>query len=432
MVIQSRNWRARVCAALAVAALAVLAAACGSGTTGGSGGSSGGGKSTLTMKAITDNQKVWEQLIAQYKKVNPDVTIQASFAPTDQLQTALRAQLGAGGAPDMFVVWPGNGSAMSVKQLAPTGLLADLSDQDWVKTIPAGTRPLLGVKDKTYLWSPSTTPIGVIYNKRAFKQAGIDKLPTTYAEFLAAGEKIKKAGKIPVALGLQTPWVTQLISYAIAPATAFVDDPNLAADMQAGKKSFTNSKWSDVFNRYLDLNKRGFFNPNPNGTTFEQQTEMVASGKAAMSVQVTGVIPSYLAAAKNPKEIGTFPFPASDNADQLKIAAGISAGLGVSAKTTKMTAAKAFTKWLGQPQQMATFAKGGYAVPLVSTGGKLDPLVQPFAPYVKENKAFPFMDQEWPNAKVQPVHFAGVQELFAQKKTVPQVLQDLDQAYKQK
>ena len=120
----------RACAALAAVVLAVAAGACGSGTSDDSGGSSGGGKNTLTLKGITDNQKSWEELIAAYKKENPDVTIKATFAPTDQLQTALRAQLGGGGAPDLFVVWPGNGSAMSVKQLAPSGLLADLSDQE--------------------------------------------------------------------------------------------------------------------------------------------------------------------------------------------------------------------------------------------------------------------------------------------------------------
>lgn len=420
------------CAALAAAALAVTAGACGSGTSEDSGGSGGGGANTLTMKAITDNQKAWEELIAAYKKENPGVTIKATFAPTDQLQTALRAQLGAGGAPDMFVVWPGNGSAMSVKQLAPTGLLADLSDQDWVKSIPEGTRPLLGVGDKTYIWSPSTTPIGVIYNKQVFKDAGVAKPPTTYPEFLAASEKIKKAGKIPIAVGLQTPWVTQLIPYAIAPATAFADDPNLAKDMQDGKKSFTNSEWDEVYKRYLDLEKRGYFNPNPNGTTFEQQTEMVANGKAGMAIQVTGTLPGFLDAAQNPDQIGTFPFPATDKADELKIAAGISAGLGVSAKTQKMAAAKAFVKWLGEPAQMGSFAKGGYAVPLVSTGDPVDPLVEPFVPYVKENKAFPFMDQEWPNAKVQPVHFAGIQELFAGKKNVQQLLADMDKAYRQK
>ena len=42
------------------------------------------------------------------------------------------------------------------------------------------------------------------------------------------------------------------------------------------------------------------------------------------------------------------------------------------------------------------------------------------------------MDQEWPNAKVQPVHFAGIQELFANKTTIPQLLKSMDDAYQQK
>ena len=143
---------------------------------------SGGGerrRTTLTLKQITDNQQAWEKLIADYKKENPDVTIKGSYAPTDQLQTALRAQLGGGNAPDLFVVWPGNGSAMSVQQLAPSGLLADLSDQAWVKNIPENMRPLLGNDGKTFMWSPSTTPIGAIYNKQVYKDAGIDQLPKT-------------------------------------------------------------------------------------------------------------------------------------------------------------------------------------------------------------------------------------------------------------
>ena len=51
---------------------------------------------------------------------------------------------------------------------------------------------------------------------------------------------------------------------------------------------------------------------------------------------------------------------------------------------------------------------------------------------MKEDKAVPFMDQEWPNAKVQPVHFAGIQELFAGKTTVQGLLKDMDKAYEQK
>src|SRR5919198_3627415 len=119
----------------------------------------GGAKVTLTLKSITDAKVAWGPLIAAYTRVAPNVTIKASYAPTDQLQTALRAQLGAGNAPDLFVDWPGNGSAMSVQQLAPTGLVADLSDQSWIKDVPAGVKPLLGANGKTYMWSPGATPI---------------------------------------------------------------------------------------------------------------------------------------------------------------------------------------------------------------------------------------------------------------------------------
>ena len=128
---RSQQWRRRAGLAGVVAMAAAAVAACGSGTQGDTGGSdsAGGGNVTLTLKHITDNEPAFTKLIAEYKKVAPNVTIQPSYAPVDDLQTSLRAQLGGGNAPDLFVVWPGNGSAMSVQQLAPAGVLADISDQ---------------------------------------------------------------------------------------------------------------------------------------------------------------------------------------------------------------------------------------------------------------------------------------------------------------
>jgi raffinose/stachyose/melibiose transport system substrate-binding protein len=428
-----RAWRG-LTALFAVAAAAVLVAACGTGTSQDNGGGGGGnGKTVMSLKAITDNKPAWQQAIADYKKAAPDVTINASYAPVDDLQTSLRAQLGGGNAPDMFVVWPGNGSAMAVQQLAPTGLLADISDQKWIGQVPEGLRPLLGDKGKTYIWSPGVTPIGAIYNKTVFKQAGIDKEPTTWNELLADAQKIKAAGKVPIALGNQTPWITQLISYAIAPSTAFTTDPNLAQDMLAHKKSFENSDWDEVFKRYMELDQKGFFNKDPNGTTFEQQTNLVASGKAGMAIQVTGVLPTYEQAAKDPSVLGTFPFPANDQAGALKIPAGVSAGLAISANSKHADEAKKFVAFLGQPENMAKFAKSQYSVPLIPPAGYTpDPLVKPFTSYIKDNKSVPFMDQQWPNAQVQPAHFAGIQDLFAGKTDISGLLQKLDKAYNQK
>ena len=50
--------------------------------------------------------------------------------------------------------------------------------------------------------------------------------------------------------------------------------------------------------------------------------------------------------------------------------------------------------------------------------------------FEKKGKTVPFMDQLWPNAKVQADHFAGVRELFDGKATPAQVLQQMDAACK--
>src|SRR3954451_5470766 len=150
----------RAVAASLMLVLAIVVGACGSGTQdqpSGGGDSSNGGV-TLTLTHITDNQPGWDAVMKEYKKVAPNVSFKPSFAPTDQLQTQLRAQLGGGNAPDLFVSWPGNGSAMSVQQLAGSGLLADLSDQDWIKQVPEGLRPLFGTDGKTYMWTYGVVP----------------------------------------------------------------------------------------------------------------------------------------------------------------------------------------------------------------------------------------------------------------------------------
>jgi raffinose/stachyose/melibiose transport system substrate-binding protein len=422
----------RLMIGMTVAAVAIVASACGSGTQDDDGASGGGGgeKVTLRFTHVTGNPAL-EALLKEYEKVAPNVKIEASFAPVDDLQTSLRAQLGGGNAPDLFVVWPGNGSAMAVQQLAPTGVLADISDQEWISDVPENLRPLLGDGGKSYIWAPGVTPIGAIYNKQVFKQAGVEP-PKTWSEVLEACDKIKAAGKVPIALGNQTPWITQLIPYAIAPSTAFAENPNLAQDMLDGKTSFSESGWRDVFERYLELNERGCFNESPNGTTFEQQQAMVARGDAGMAVQVANTATAIRDQAKKPGDIGMFPFPGSDSPDDLKIAAGVAAGVGANAKGKHLDEAKKFLEWLGKPENMAKYSLPNQSIPLIGADDvEFNDLVAPFAPFLAEGKTVPFMDQQWPNAKVQPAHFAGVQELFAGDTDVDGLLKKLDEAYQQ-
>jgi raffinose/stachyose/melibiose transport system substrate-binding protein len=413
-------------------AAAAMATACSTrpestATTGG-----GGQAATTELKfiGVADQKTPMDELVAAYMKAKPSVRLTASYAPTDQVQTSLRTQLGAGNAPDLHVVYPGNGSAMSMSQIAKAGLLADLSAQAWTQTIPTGFKPAFQLDGKTYMYSAGSSVIGAIYNTKVFEKAGIDAPPTTWSEFLAVCDKLKKAGVVPIALGAQTPWVTQLITYALVPSTVYAKDPTFDDKQLAGQASFAQSGWREAMEMYLELQKRGFFNDKPNGTTFEQQTSMVATGKAAMAIQVSAVLPDFRKAASSPGDLSMFPLPGADDAASVWIPAGVVVGLGASAKGKNAEQAKAFVDFLGKQENINAWAKAIAAIPLTQdASSSIDPAVQSFLPFTKD-RAVPFMDQRWPNAEVQPVHFAVVQELLAGDSTIDAALKKMDEAYK--
>jgi raffinose/stachyose/melibiose transport system substrate-binding protein len=408
--------------AAAASAVPGLVTACG-----GSGGSSGG--ALKIIGAGSQEAGVTAALVA-YKKEHPDFKYNLSSAPTDQLQTSVRAQLASGNAPDIHAVYPGNGSAMSMVQLSKAGLLADLSDQAWTQRIPERFKAAYQNSGKTFLYSAGTSMLGVIYNKKAFASAGVT-VPTTWSEFLALCQTLKGKGIVPLALGAQTPWVTQLINYALVPSKVYAKEPDFDDKMAAGATSFAQSGWTDAMNSYLDLQKRGFFNANPNGTTYDQAVSLVGTGKAAMAVQVSAVLDAFRKAAASPDDIAMFPLPGSDTEADKLIPAGIVVGIGASAKGKHLDEVKKFIEFCAQPAILNAWAKSAAVVPLYSEGEPdIDPVLKPFLPYLQNNKAVPFMDQRWPNAQVQPTHFAVVQELLGGKTTVDAALKKMDEAYR--
>ncbi|MFJ6015659.1 extracellular solute-binding protein [Streptomyces sp. NPDC092952] len=408
--------------AAAIAALPPVLTAC---------STSGGGSGKVRVVGVADQQKPVEELIARYREAHPDSAFTTSFAPTDQVQTVVRTQLAGGNAPDVHVLYPGSGSAMSMVELARAGLLADLSDQPWTKEVPANFHPAYRYRGKTYLYSAGSSVIGAIHNKKAFARAGVEP-PRTWDELLDVCAKLKAKGIVPIALGTQTPWVTQLITYALVPNAVYAKNPGFDADMASGKAHFRGSGWADALGRYQELQRRGFFNENPNGTTYEQQTSMVASGRAAMAVQVSAVLASFRQAARDPQDLGMFPFPGGDDPGKLWIPAGIVVGLGVSARSRK-DGAKEFVEFLGKQENIDRWAQSVAAIPFKrGATTRTDPALDGFLPVIDAGRAVPFMDQSWPNAEVQPAHFAAVQDLLAGKTDVDGALGQMDEAYGKK
>jgi len=388
-----------------------------------------GGHGGLRLVGVADQQKPLEELTGRYRASHPGVRFATSYAPTDQVQTLVRTRLAGGNAPDVHVLYPGSGSAMSMAELARTGLLADLSGQAWTEDVPAGLRSVYRHGGKTYLYSVGSSVIGVIHNKRVFADAGVEP-PRTWSGLLDVCARLKARGVVPIALGAQTPWVTQLITYALVPEAVYARNPGFDADMAAGRARFSGSGWADALGRYQELQRRGFFNASPDGTTYEQQTAMVAGGRAAMAVQVSAVLAAFRRAARRPDDLGMFPFPGGENAAEQWIPAGVVVGLGISARSRKAASARAFIEFLARQENVDRWARSVAAIPFRrSATTRVDPALADFLPVVDAGRTVPFMDQHWPNPEVQPAHFAAVQDLLAGKTDVDGALRQMDRAY---
>ncbi|GAA3383298.1 extracellular solute-binding protein [Cryptosporangium minutisporangium] len=406
-------------------ALTVFTTACSGGTN-----ATDGGGETLRIASVASERAGTEALIAAFKKTHPDVEFTTSYADTDQYQGTLRTQLASGTAPDVFFAWPGNGNPGAIEVLAPSGYLEDLSDRAWVKDIPSGIKPVTQVGGKTYVVPETFAGIGALYNKKTMREIGATE-PKTWSEMLKFCDIAKSKGKVAFALGNQTNWVTQLADYALAATLVYGKTPDFADRMRDGKVTFAGSEWETALNKYLEMNERGCFSANPLGTSVENSISQVASGKAVGTIQVTATFNQLQSEAPSGTEFGMFAVPATDNAADTRMPGAAGGSYAVNAKAKDKKLALEFIDFLGTAEAINAYAQATGSLPAIPNDQfKSNPALQPLVDAQKVGQTVPFMDQLWPNPKVQNVHFAAIQDMFAGKATPDQVLTRMDEAYK--
>jgi len=409
--------------AVAMTAVTVLA-----GCAGGTNAPAGGGDNKLLTLASVDQGSI-EDVVKAFEAANPGVTVRFTTSGADQYQQQIRTQLASGTAPDVMSVWPGNGNPGATYVLAKPGYLLDLSDQPWAAKYPAGVKGVTQFQGKTYNAVFGLNGIGAVYNQQALDKAGLTP-PTTWTELLAFCRAAKAKGTPAFALGNQDNWVTQLVLYALVATVVYGPDRNFDAKMQEGQVAFANSAWTTAMAKYLEMERTGCFQKNPLGTNYEKSQELAATGKTLGLVQGNWVV--ALLKGKNPN--GTFvlkALPATDNPTETMMPAAAGAGYGVNAKAKNKDLALKFVNYVMSPAGMSLFNKKQGSLPaLADSGSAIDPPLAEVSTFINGNKTVPFMDQLWPNAKVQQTMLSGLQEIFSGQSTPEKVLAAMDADYK--
>ncbi|MFE1835674.1 ABC transporter substrate-binding protein [Streptomyces sviceus] len=412
-------------AVIAATTAAALLAACSGGTK--ASGSGGGGSKTLTLASV--DQGSVEDVVKAFEKANPGVKVRYTTSGADQYQQQIRTQLSSGTAPDVMSVWPGNGNPGATYVLAKPGYLRDLSDQPWAAKMPAAIKSVAQYQGKTYTAIFGQNGIGAVYNEQAMAKAGLTP-PDTWTRLLAFCKAAKAKGTPAFALGIQDNWVTQLVLYALVATTVYGPDRDFDQKMQSGQATFATSPWTTALDKYVTMQKTGCFQKNPLGTNYEASQQLAATGKTLGIVQGNWVI--ALLKQKNPQ--GTFtlkPLPADDDPAGTVIPAAAGAGYGVNAKAKNPELALKFVNFVMSPQGMNLFVKKQGGLPsLPDTGFQVDPSLTELSQFIRSNRTVPFMDQRWPNPKVQQTMLSGLQEIFSGQSTPQKLLKEMDADYK--
>jgi raffinose/stachyose/melibiose transport system substrate-binding protein len=235
------------------------------------------GGTTLTLLFYSPElQSQYNEMAAAYKAAT-GVTLDITVIQTDY-RSVLTSRINSGDTPDVFM------SSAYSDNVIYRDYAYDLSREDFIRNISPSALEGVTLDGKITGYPFLVQSHSFIYNKAVFRNAGITTLPRTLAEFDAAAQRIQAAGIQPFATGFQEWWVLPQTAWqALAPAVAqkYGGYANFVSRLNSGALKFSNvPEMSNVFD-LLDLIKK-YGGAKPNESDFNDQTSMLAIGRAAM------------------------------------------------------------------------------------------------------------------------------------------------------
>ncbi|MEK5446126.1 ABC transporter substrate-binding protein [Paenibacillus sp. FSL R7-0331] len=233
----------------------------------------------------------------QFNKKYPEATVE--FEGLSNYATDIMVRLSTKDAGDVLLL-PVNLPAKELSYFFEP-LSEEMSTDERFKSFTA-------FDGKRYGLSTGTTTSGIIYNKKAFEQAGITEIPQTLDDFYAICAQLKQAGIIPLYMNYGAVW--PLREWGNNMVNYMTGDPEYLNEMV-----HTNNPWQqhNEWGRSLGIARtlvaRGYVEDELFSNNWEVSKTRLAKGEAGMYLSGNWTIRQVLDAGAASKDIGFFPFP---------------------------------------------------------------------------------------------------------------------------
>jgi glucose/mannose transport system substrate-binding protein len=228
----------------------------------------------------------------------------------DAAMTVLKSRVVSGNAPAAAQI-----KGPSLQEWAKEGVLANLDAtakaEKWDELLPKVVSDVMKYKGSYIAVPVNVHRVNWLWaNPRVFEKANV-KVPTTWDDFFAAAEALKKAGVTPVAHGGQN-WQDFTTFEAVALGVGGADFYKKAL-VQLDPGSVSSPTMEKVLTTFKRI--KGYTDKNAPGRDWNLATAMVIKGEAGMQIMGDWAKGEFLAAGKVPgKDFACVATPGSANA----------------------------------------------------------------------------------------------------------------------
>lgn len=315
------------------------------------------GKITFLTNRTDMIGKEYDEYLKRFNEKYPNIEVELEPSQTDYNQQA-KVRMASQELPDVMFI-PTIPNSDLPKYFAPLDDLG-LNDQVTFKDFKSFDGKLYGI-------SSGNSTSGIVYNKKAFADAGITEVPKTWDEFLAACEKLKQKGIVPLASNFKDKWPLNNWVYDLP--RVIENNPNFPNDKLNTDTPFTmDNGYGKAMGLLRQLNEKGYLEKDINSTNWEQSKKDIAAGKFGMYFLGNWVINQVIGAGTTSDNVGFFPLP-YDNSGKPSAALSPDFFYAVAKDSEHVDAAKTFVKWMIEESGYEDFA--GFIPPLKNKESKL-------------------------------------------------------------
>lgn len=343
-----------------LAAAAVLSGCGGQGNNGSTtSADSAAAESTTEGKAKASGEKVtisllsWNtdeilgEFIAGFEQENPNIKIDLQYVPPVQQYVDKFSVLAASGQmTDMFYI-----AAENKQEVISKGVAEDISDMEIFSRIDPATSATYGKDGKIYGYSPDAWIGGIFYNKDLFEQAGIEKEPETWQDFVDCATKLKAIGVEPY---LDDADNVHNLAQDLYQCSVISQEPDADVQINEGKATFQEKYTEPLKLWYDDMIASGLYSQMALGLNSDQVIDMFANGEVAMMHGGPWNIATI--EQKNP-EMNYDIFGLSDNSGNRVLPGAVNVGLSVSTTSEHKDACRAFIEYMARDENIVKWQK---------------------------------------------------------------------------